>query len=166
MILVQFPHNAVCYCLPEEGSLLTLPQSTQLYKLGKWGNTSSFVSFSKKLHSHCSSPPSHNGYLAVLALAGEGEAGQAWKPISLVDKAIQVKLIKLTLSTCMLNFSTTCNNASIIVIINRKYVLHITMINIGCWWAFSTHPLKYTYNLEHIVLCVREICITDHELVS
>ena len=37
-----------------------------------------------------------NGYLAVLALAGKGKAGPAWKPTSLVDAVIQGKIKTFT----------------------------------------------------------------------
>ena len=37
-------------------------------------------------------PYSCNGYLAVLAWAGEVKVGPAWKPTSLVDAAIQCKV--------------------------------------------------------------------------
>ena len=56
-----------------------------------WGNTSGCASFSKKLHSHCSSLPNFIVYLAVLALTGEGEAGPTWKPTSLVDATIAIE---------------------------------------------------------------------------
>ena len=49
VILVRFPDNAVCCCFLEQQISFTLLQPTQLY----------------------------NGYLLVLALAGEGEAGPA-----------------------------------------------------------------------------------------
>ena len=96
-------------------TLLTLLQSTQLYNCGIWGNSSSCVSLSKKLHSHCSSLPSSNGYLAVLALAGDGKSWTYMKLLH-VDAAIQGKLIiplPLALLYTQLNCIATVSDSEI-----------------------------------------------------
>ena len=98
-ILLQFPDGAVYCCCFLEQALYPHCSSQPSYIIGECEATSSCAPLSKKLPSYYCSLPSCNGYLAVLALAGEGKN---WTRMKIYFKYMLLSRVKLIIALCTL----------------------------------------------------------------